>query len=36
MATWNMKRGEVPVGVNHLALFIDVQGNLLYWMLCVG
>jgi len=29
-----MKRGEVPVGVNHLTMFVDVQGNLLFWMLC--
>jgi hypothetical protein len=28
------KRGEVPVGVEHLTAFIDVQGALLYWMLC--
>jgi hypothetical protein len=27
-----MKRGEVPVGANHLAMFIDVQGKLLYWL----
>jgi len=29
-----MKRGEVPVGVNHLTMFVDVQGALLFWMLC--
>jgi hypothetical protein len=27
-----MKRGEVPVGVNHVTAFIDVQGNLLFWV----
>ncbi|MBI1373648.1 MAG: hypothetical protein GC159_13040 [Phycisphaera sp.] len=32
--TNGMKRGEVPAGVNHLTMFIDVQGNLLFWMLC--
>lgn len=32
--TNGMKRGEVPVGVNHLTMFIDVQGNLLFWMIC--
>ena len=32
--TNGMQRGEVPLGVNHLTLFIDVQGNLLFWMLC--
>ncbi len=32
--TNGMKRGEVPVGVNHLTMFIDVQGNVLFWMLC--
>lgn len=29
-----MKRGEVPVGVNHVTAFIDVQGNLLFWVVC--
>lgn len=29
-----MKRSEVPVGVNHLTMFIDVQGALLFWMVC--
>ena len=29
-----MKRGEVPVGVSHLTMFIDVQGNALFWMIC--
>ncbi len=32
--TNGIKRGEVPVGVNHLTMFIDVQGTLLFWMLC--
>ena len=32
--TNGMKRSEVPVGVNHLTMFVDVQGNLLFWMLC--
>jgi hypothetical protein len=27
-----MKRGEVPVGANHLTMFIDVQGKLLFWL----
>jgi hypothetical protein len=27
-----MGRGEVPVGVNHVTAFIDVQGNLLFWV----
>lgn len=29
-----LQRREVPVGVQHLTAFIDVQGTLLYWMLC--
>jgi hypothetical protein len=32
--TTAIKRGEVPVGVNHLTMFIDVQATLLYWMIC--
>lgn len=32
--TNGMKRGEAPVGVNHLTMFVDVQGNLLFWMVC--
>jgi len=32
--TNGMKRGEVPVGVNHLTMFIDVQGALLFWIVC--
>jgi phage terminase large subunit GpA-like protein len=27
-----MKRGEVPVGCNHLTAFIDVQANLLFYV----
>ncbi len=27
-----MKRGEVPIGCNHLSAFIDVQGNLLFFV----
>ncbi len=27
-----MQRGEVPVGCSYLTAFIDVQGNLLYWV----
>jgi len=27
-----MKRGEIPVGVAHLTMFIDVQGKLLFWV----
>jgi len=29
-----MKRGEVPIGVSHLSMFVDVQGKLLYWVVC--
>lgn len=29
-----LKRGEVPVGANHLTAFVDVQGAVLYWMVC--
>jgi hypothetical protein len=32
--TNGMKRGELAVGVNHLTMFIDVQGTLLFWMVC--
>jgi len=32
--TNGMQRGEVPVGVSHLTMFVDVQGALLFWMLC--
>jgi len=27
-----MKRSEIPVGVTHLTMFIDVQGKLLFWV----
>lgn len=27
-------RGVVPIGYNHLTAFCDVQGKLLYWMVC--
>ncbi len=27
-----MKRGEVPVGCNHITMFIDVQANLLFFV----
>ena len=30
--TNGMGRGVVPIGVNHLTMFIDVQGNLLFWL----
>jgi phage terminase large subunit GpA-like protein len=29
-----LKKGEVPAGVNHLTMFIDVQGTLLFWVIC--
>ncbi|HSW50306.1 MAG TPA: terminase gpA endonuclease subunit, partial [Bryobacteraceae bacterium] len=32
--TNGMKRGEVSVGVQHLTMFIDVQGSLLFWLIC--
>ncbi|WP_428937780.1 terminase gpA endonuclease subunit [Fontivita pretiosa] len=32
--TNGMRRGEVPMGVNHVVAFIDVQATLLYWMVC--
>ncbi len=32
--TNGMKRGEVPAEVGHLTMFIDVQGSLLYWLVC--
>jgi len=28
-----MKRGEVPLGADHLTMFIDVHGRLLYWLI---
>ena len=30
--TNRMKRGEIPIGCNHLTMFIDVQGNLLFYV----
>jgi len=27
-----MERGEVPVGCNHITTFIDVQANVLFWL----
>lgn len=30
----NYKRGEVPIGVTHLTMFVDVQGKLLFWVVC--
>jgi hypothetical protein len=30
--TNRMQRGEVPVGCNHLSMFIDVQANLLFYL----
>jgi len=27
-------RGEVPIGCTSLSMFVDVQGKLLYWMVC--
>jgi len=29
-----MKRAEVPIGVNQLTMFVDVQGKLLFYMVC--
>lgn len=28
------KRGEVPIGCQHLTMFIDVQGKLLFYVVC--
>jgi hypothetical protein len=28
------KRGEIPIGCNHLTMFIDVQGKLLFYCFC--
>jgi hypothetical protein len=28
------RRGEIPIGCNHLTMFIDVQGKLLFWAVC--
>jgi hypothetical protein len=30
--TSGRRRGEVPLGANHLTMFIDVHDRLLYWM----
>jgi len=27
-------RGSVPIGVSQLTMFVDVQGKLLYWIVC--
>src|SRR4051812_5311612 len=32
--TTGFKRGRVPGGVTHLTMFVDVQGSLLYWLVC--
>jgi hypothetical protein len=28
------RAGEIPIGCNHLTMFIDVQQKVLFWMLC--
>jgi len=28
-----MKRGEVPIGCSHMTMFIDVQGNVLFYLI---
>jgi len=28
------RRGEIPIGCNHLTMFVDVQGKLLFWAVC--
>jgi hypothetical protein len=28
------KRGEVPIAVSHVTMFVDVQGKLLFWIIC--
>ena len=30
----NRKRGEIPLEAEHLAMFVDVQGKLLFYMVC--
>jgi hypothetical protein len=30
----NIPRGNIPLKAQHVTAFIDVQGKLLYWMLC--
>lgn len=32
--TNGMKRGEVPVAVNHVTMFIDIQAALLFYVVC--
>ena len=32
--TSGLERGVCPIGTTHLSAFIDVQGRLLYWMVC--
>jgi len=32
--TNGLRRAEVPVGANHLTMFIDVQATLLFWLIC--
>ena len=27
-------QGEIPIGCHHLTMFIDVQGKLLFWVIC--
>ncbi len=29
-----MRRGQVPVGCDYVTAFVDVQGRLLYWIVC--
>ncbi len=29
-----LRRRRAPVGVNHITAFVDVQGKLLYWVVC--
>ncbi len=28
------RHGEIPIGCNHLTMFVDVQGKLLFWVVC--
>src|SRR5690606_29711210 len=28
------RAGEIPIGCNHLTMFVDVQQTVLFWMLC--
>jgi len=32
--TSGCRRGEVPLGANHLTMFIDVHDRILYWCVC--